>query len=174
MKPKEKGIRPEKKSMVAELEGHVSDALYMIIADYAGMDMPTTTALKNLLRENGVRFCVVKNRMLGRAINVGAADLLKGQTAMIYGEGDVVEAAKVVQKFTTRNAKPTIRGGFAEGRRMNGEEFVQLAQIPPKDGLCAMLLGVLKAPCGQLAGLLHQKVASLVYVLEEARKSKRF
>ena len=40
MKPENKDIRPEKKSIAAELDERVSGALYMILADYTGMDQP--------------------------------------------------------------------------------------------------------------------------------------
>jgi hypothetical protein len=35
-----------------------------------------------------------------------------------------------------------------------------------------MLLGTLQAPCSQLVGVMHQKVSSLVYVLDAARTKK--
>jgi len=172
MKPEDKGLRPEKKAMAAELSERVSGALYMILADYTGMDMPTTTALKSTLRDSGASFNVVKKTMLDRAIDEDLTDLMKGQTALIYGDGDVVEVAKVIKKFTAENAKPLITGGFVEGKAVKAEDVAELARLPSKDVLRAMLLGTLQAPCSQLVGVLDQKVASLVYVLN-AVKEKR-
>ena len=172
MKPEEKGLRPEKKAIAAELDERVSGALYMIVADYNGMDMPATTALKNSLRENGASFNVVKNRMLNRALPVDASELLKGQTAMIFGEGDVVEVAKIIKKFTAANEKPVVKGGFLEGKAISAKEVVELAKLPSKDVLRAQLLGTLQAPCSQLVGVLDQKVASLVYVLSAVKDKK--
>jgi len=172
MKPDSKDIRPEKKSIAVELDERVSGALYMILADYTGMDMPQTTELKKNLRDNEASFSVVNNRMLNRALDGKAADLLKGQTAMIYGSGDVVEVAKVIKKFTAANEKPTIKGGFLEGKAISGQDVIELAKLPAKDVLQAMLLGTLQAPCSQLVGVLDQKVASLVYVLDAVKTKK--
>ena len=172
MKPEKKNIRPEKQSMATELDERVSGALYMILADYNGMDMPMTTELKDSLLKQGASFNVVKNRMLNRALPNDASDLLKGQTAMIFGDGDVVEVAKVIKKFTAANKKPAIKGGFVEGKAVSAEDVVELAKLPSKDVLRAMLLGTLQAPCSQLVGVMNQKVSSLVYVLD-AVKSKR-
>lgn len=172
MKPVEKGVRPEKAAMAAEIDERVEDSLYMIIADYTGMDMPMTSALKDSLRENGARFSVVKNRMLSRAVEGDLQGMLKGQSAMIYGEGDVVEVAKVIRNFTKENEKPTIRGGVVEGKSITADEVNQLAKLPAKEVLQAMLLGTLQAPKGQLVGVLNNKVSSLVYVLEAARSKK--
>ncbi|MEN7972252.1 MAG: 50S ribosomal protein L10 [Verrucomicrobiota bacterium] len=172
MKPESKGIRPEKKSIAVELDGRVSGALYMILADYTGMDMPQTTELKSDLSESGASFNVVNNRMLNRTLDGKAADLLKGQTAMIYGSGDVVEVAKVIKKFTAKNQKPVIKGGYLEGKAISGAEVVELAKLPSKDILRAQLLGTLQAPCSQLVGVMDQKVASLVYVLDAVKTKK--
>jgi len=172
MKPDNKGIRPEKASMAAELNERVSGALYMILADYDGMNMPQTTELKSTLRNSGASYNVVKNRMLNRALPVDAADLLKGQTALIYGEGDVVEVAKIIKKFTAKNKKPVVKGGFLEGKAISAEEVTELAKLPSKDVLRAQLLGTLQAPCTQLVGVLDQKVASLVYVLSAVKDKK--
>jgi len=170
MKPESKGIRPEKKSIAAELDERISGALYMILADYVGMDMPKTTELKQQLREKDASFNVVNNRMLNRALDGRAtADLLKGQTAIIYGSGDVVEVAKVIKKFAAVNKKPVVKGGYLEGKAVSGAEVAELAKLPPKEVLQAMLLGTLQAPCTQLVGVMDQKIASLVYVLDAAK-----
>ncbi|NLX24617.1 MAG: 50S ribosomal protein L10 [Lentisphaerae bacterium] len=174
MKPENKKHRPEKVAMAAEIDQRVAGALYMILADYDGMNTTMTTELKKSLRENGAAYNVVKNRMLARAVPEGAdlGAMAKGQIAMIYGEGDVVEVAKVIKKFTATNKKPVIKGGFVEGKAVSAEDVVELAKLPSKDVLRAILLGTLQAPCRNLASVLNQKVASLVYVLS-AVKEKR-
>ena len=172
MKPENKDIRPEKKAIAAELDERISGALYMILADYTGMDMPQTTELKKELRANDATFNVVNNRILNRALDGKATDMLKGQIAMIYGAGDVVEVAKVIAKFSGKNKKPVVKGGYLEGKAISGDQVVELAKLPSKDVLRAMLLGTLQAPCSQLVGVLDQKVASLVYVLDAVRTKK--
>ena len=172
MKTKEKGIRPEKIAIDMELKEHVSHATYMIIADFNGMDMPATTSLKDSLNDSGARFSVVKNRMLARSIDSNAIDLLKGQSAMIYGDGDVVEVAKIINKFRKENEVPLIKGGIFEGKSINAEEVEELAKLPSKEVLYSMLVGTLQAPMSQVVGVMNNKVSSLVYVLEAARNKK--
>ena len=160
--------------MAAEIDQRVAGALYMILADYDGMDMPSTNELKNSLRENGATYNVVKNRMLNRAMPEGQdmSAMIKGSTAMIYGDGDVVEVAKVIKKFTATKQKPVIKGGFVEGKAITADDVVALAKLPSKDTLRAMLLGTLQAPSRNLASVLNQKVASLVYVLSAVKEKK--
>lgn len=172
MKPDNNKIRPEKISIDAELDARVAGALYMILADYTGMNMTDTDTLKASLRQNDATFNVVKNRMLNRKFSGKATEMLTGPTAMIYGSGDVVEVAKVLRKFTAKNKKPVVKGGFLEGKMISGSDVVELAKLPSKDVLRAQLLGTLLAPCSQLVGVLDQKVASLVYVLDAVKRKK--
>jgi len=171
MKPENKH-RPEKAAMAAEIDGRISGALYMILADYDGMDMPMTNAFKSSLRESGASYNVIKNRMLNRSAPMDLSAMLKGQTAMIYGDGDVVEVAKVIRKFTAKNKKPVVKGGYVEGKAVSADDVGALARLPSKDILRAMLLGTLQAPCSQLVGVLNQKVASVVYVLNAVKEKK--
>lgn len=171
MKP-ENTHRPEKTAMAAEIDQRVAGALYMILADFDGMDMPMTNELKQSLRENGADYNVVKNRLLRRSLPVDVDGLLSGQTAMIYGNGDVVEVAKVIKKFTAKNKKPVVKGGYVEGKAVTADDVVALSKLPSKDVLRAMLLGTLQAPSRNLASVLNQKVASLVYVLSAVKEKK--
>ena len=164
--------RPEKKAMAAEIDQRVAGALYMILADYDGMDSSMTTEFKKTLRYNGASYNVVKNRMLNRALPIDLTGLLKGQTAMIFGEGDVVEVAKVIKKFTAANKKPVVKGGYVEGKAISAEDVVALSKLPSKDIMRAMLLGTLQAPARNLAGVLHQKASTLVYVLNAVKTKK--
>ena len=41
--------------------------------------------------------------MLARTMSAETYDLLTGQSAMIYGNGDIVEAAKVIKNFRKEN-----------------------------------------------------------------------
>ena len=110
--------------------------------------------------------------MLSRAVEGEMQELLHGQSAMIYGNGDVVEVAKVIQSFTKENEKPLIRGGVVEGKSISADEVNQLAKLPAKEVLQAMLLGTLQAPKAQLVGVMNNKVSSLVYVLDAVRSKK--
>lgn len=166
--------RPEKQAMAAEIDGRVTGALYMILADYDGMDVSVTNDLKKTLRDKGASYNVVKNRMLNRSLpgGIDLSGLLKGQTAMIYGDGDVVEVAKVIRKFAAANKKPVVKGGYVEGKAVSADDVVALAKLPSKDVLRAMLLGTLQAPSRNLVGVFSQKMASLVYVLSAAMEKK--
>ncbi|MFA7257530.1 MAG: 50S ribosomal protein L10 [Kiritimatiellales bacterium] len=170
-----KKIRPEKKAMYNEVQENVSGALYMLLADYKGMTMPETDEFKKLLRGANARVKVVKNSMLNRISSEMGCDLgstLSGPTAVIFGEGDVVEVAKILKKFSGDKNKPAVKGGVLEGAVLSSKDVVALAGLPGKKELQAKLVGTIAAPMTQLVGVMNQKVCSLLYVLSAVCEKK--
>lgn len=176
MKSENRQIRPEKAAMAQELKEKVSGALYVILADYDGMTMPQTDKLRAELRGADAEYHVVKNRLFRHVMaDAGqdtGADMLKGQTAVVLGSGDVVEVAKVLKKFAKENEKPAMKGGLLEGALLSADDVIALAALPPKEQLQAMLVGTLAAPMSGLVGVMNQKLASIVYVLKAAQDKK--
>ena len=170
MSTEDKNLRPEKQAMFNEVQENVSGALYMILADYTGMSMPETTEFKKQLRDADAQVKVVKNRMLKRLCE----DLgpMTGPTAMVFGEGDVVQVAKILSKFSKETEKPVLKGGLLEGAVLSAEDVAALAKLPGKLELQAKLVGTLAAPMTQLVGVMNQKVCSLLYVLNAVREKK--
>lgn len=176
MKAEGKNIRPEKQAMVQELKDQVSGSLYVLLADYGGMDMPKTDALRGQLRGQESEFHVVKNRLLkvaGSELGLDELEaMLSGATAMVTGSGDVVEVGKVLRKFSTENEQPVLKGGMLEGAVLSAEDVVALSKLPPLQQLQGKLVGTLAAPMTQLVGVMKQKLLSLVYVLQAAQQKK--
>ncbi len=170
MSTEDKNLRPEKQAMFNEVRENVSGALYMILADYKGMSMPETTEFKKQLRDADAQVQVVKNRMLNRICE----DLgpVTGPTAVIYGDGDVVEVAKILKKFSAETEKPALKGGVLEGTVLSAEDVGALAKLPGKKELQAMLVGTLAAPMTSVVRVMDQKVCSLLYVLNAVREKK--
>jgi large subunit ribosomal protein L10 len=170
MSTENRKLRPEKKAMFSEVQESVSGALYMILADYKGMNMPETTAFKKQLRGADAQVKVVKNRML----SLLCEDLgpVSGPTAVVFGNGDVVEVAKILKKFSAEKDRPVLKGGVLEGTVLSAEDVIALAKLPGKKELQAKLVGTLAAPMTQLVGVMNQKVCSLLYVLNAVREKK--
>jgi len=62
-----------------------------------------------------------------------------------------VAAAKVLADFAKQNDKIVIKAGSYEGKVLSAAEVGQLASIPSRDVLLAMLLGVMQAPVSAFA-----------------------
>ena len=169
-------MRPEKESIVAELKETVSESVFVIIADYQGLTVDKTDELRNRLNTAEARIQVVKNRVLGHVAEdagLGAIrDQLSGPSAMVFGKGDVSQAAKILKEFVKEHEKPVVKVGALEGVVLSAAEVEELASLPSREALLSMVVGTIAAPMSQTVGVFQQKVSSLLYVLQAAADKK--
>lgn len=170
-------MRPEKKSIVEEMRGEVKDSGFVILTDYRGLTVSQTENLRKQLARVDARFRVIHNRMFKQFTKELALDrfdsALKGPSAVVTGRGDVAETAKILRDFIKANKIPAVKMAAVEGQMLQASEVDQLADMPSKPVMRAMLLGTLAAPMTRLAGVLSQKVASVLYVLKAVEDKKQ-
>lgn len=152
------------------------NAAYVILTDYRGMKVRQTDELRKRLAEVQAQIHVVPNRLFKRVIaelNWDSADqALRGPTALVSGQGDVIEAAKLLSEFNAEHRLPIIKLGRFDGRYLAPSDIEVLVNLPPKPVLHSILVGTIAAPMTQLVGVMKQKVSSLVYVLQAAQDKK--
>ena len=169
-------MRPEKEAIAGEIRSKISEAVFVILADYRGLSVAKTEELKSRLRGVDAHFQVVANRMFARVASdlqyPGFGDGTKGPSAMVFGNGDVVQAARILKEFVKENELPVIKVGTLEGVILSRQDIERLASLPPREQLLAMLVGTIAAPLSQMVGVLQQKVASILYVLKAAQQKK--
>lgn len=150
------------REMVAEFSEHDS----CVVVSMGAVDVLTVTELRNALREKGVKFTVVKNRVARHAVAEigwnGVGDFLSGQSAVAYGEGGALAASKVLTDWEKKVPKGiVIRGGFLEGKALKEDDVRQLATVPDKPVLYAMLASLVAAPVTQVVSLISELVADV-------------
>lgn len=169
MKPKEKGIRPEKQAIVDEVRSRYESTTYLFLTDCANLDTSKTRDLRDRLREVRSEFHVVRNRLFRIAAGEEAAAALEksltGPTGMVTGEGDAVSVAKVLKKFFKETDLSAVKAGSLEGEFLTAADVNQLAELPSKEQLLGMLVGTIAGPMRQLMGVCSQKMSSVLYLL---------
>jgi len=65
-----------------------------------------------------------------------------------------------------------VKMGALDGRILTANEINQLASLASREELLAKVVGTLAAPLSQMVGVLNQKVASLVHVLNAVKSKK--
>lgn len=168
---------PEKQAMVEEIERRVSAASFVLVADYHGLKVEQMKDLRAQLKGAGAEMAVVKNRLLRRVVeNRGWSGLgmqLRGPSAMVVGR-EVTLAAKALRKFAEdNNSRPVVKGGVLGDAMLSSADVEALTKLPGREALIGMVVRTLAAPLSRLAGVMHRKVATLLYVLKaiEAKKS---
>lgn len=169
-------MRPEKEAIVKDIGDKLDGASYVILADYTGLTVEGITELRSRLRPARGRLTVVKNSFLARAAAKlqwnTIPGLETGSTAMITGDGDVTQIARILESFRKEFEKPSLKGGRIGGEAVDGEEVREISKIPPREVMLGRLVGTIAAPLSQVVGVLNQKVASILYVLKAIEEKK--
>lgn len=156
--PSEK-ILESKKKQVADITELLKGSQAGVLVDYRGLTVEQDTNLRSKLRENGVKYSVLKNTLLRFALDdAGLKELdpiLHGPTALATSADDAVAPAKVLVDFAKENEALEIKAGFVNGNVISIDEVKAYASIPSKEVLIAKILGSLQSPVGALARTLQ-------------------
>ncbi|HIU57846.1 MAG TPA: 50S ribosomal protein L10 [Candidatus Ornithomonoglobus merdipullorum] len=147
-----------KQAQVAEAAELIKSAQTGVLVDYRGLNVAEDTELRNKLREANVKYFVIKNKILKRAVDEigleGLDEVLHGPTALAVSADDAVAPAKVIADFAKTNDKLEIKGGFMDGAVMSLDEVKQLAATPNFETLIAKMMGSMLSSVSGLARLL--------------------
>lgn len=148
-------VLEQKQKQVAELKEKISAAVTGVVVDYNGISVADDTKLRKELRESGVDYFVVKNTILGRAIE--GTDLeemqsvLEGTTAIALSNEDYTAAARILCKFAETNESFTVKSGFLDGKVVDVATIESLAKLPTKEVLLATVCSAFQAPIAAFA-----------------------
>jgi large subunit ribosomal protein L10 len=170
-------MRPEKLSIIREIEAALAGSEYVYLVDYNGMSVAQFSELRGALAEAGAELHIQKNTFLGIALGEGKkadlGDCLMGPTGVVTGTGDATVVAKVLAKYSKDNEVPSFKGGTFGEQALSAEDIEALAKIPPREVLLSQLVGTVQAPMTNLVGVMNAKVLSLLYVLNAIEDKKK-
>ena len=149
-----------KKQQVEDIKAKITSAKSLVIIDYMGLTVAEDTAFRKELRDNGVDYAVLKNRLVKIAFNeLGYNDFdeaLNGPTAVAFSSTDAVAPAKFIVKNIKALNKMKTKCGMVEGKFMDEAGLKKIADIPSKEVLLAKMLGSMQSPISKLARCLKQ------------------
>ena len=139
-----------KKQQVADLKERLDASIAGVVVDYKGISVEDDTKLRKELREAGVEYTVVKNTLLGRAIEgTSLADMssvLEGTTAIATSKDDYVAAARILNKYAEKSNSFSIKSGYLDDEVISLEKITSLAKLPSREVLLATVLNAFNAP----------------------------
>jgi large subunit ribosomal protein L10 len=167
--------RAAKETQIGEIKSRFDKMTAAVLLDYKGMTVESATKLRAEFRKAGVEYKVVKNTLVKHALKGSKYDdklgkALTGMTGIAWSYEDPSAAAKVVKAFRKdagpEGEKLQVKAGLIDGSVLDPKQVEdQLATMPGKDELRAMLLATLQAPLQQFVALLQAPAQNLVYVL---------
>jgi large subunit ribosomal protein L10 len=164
--------RAQKETVVGSIKEKFDRMTSAVFLDFKGMNVASLTKLRDEFRKQGVEYHVVKNTLVKHAIkqhgwSKNLDKSLVGMTGVAWSFEDPSAAAKVVKAFRKDHEKLKIKAGLIEGQVLDADQVEnQLASMPGKNELRAMLLMTFQAPLQQFVQQLNAPAQNLVYLLK--------
>lgn len=167
----------QKREITEEISNLLDGAGTVYLTDFTGLDVKAITELRARFRDEGVRYRVVKNTLMRRALEgLDLPDLsehLVGPTALVVSDSGPVVPAKVVKEFADEHDdKPVFKIGVVDRRTVEPEAIRRMAVLPPRDELLGSIAGSLTAGAGGIAGVLEAIIRDVALMVEEVAKSR--
>lgn len=171
-------MRPERIQLYRDVSEMLSGADFVYIITYKGLTVEKFRQFRGELTKLDANCKVLKNTIIRKVFAEKGVEALannlsvfKGDTAVIFGNGDASAVAKAIAKFSEANEIVSAKSGYVDGSVLGVADVKMIADLPSKEALQAQLLGVLNAPAQNFVSVLHQACAGIVNVLN-AQKNK--
>jgi large subunit ribosomal protein L10 len=169
-----------KQEQIDAIRERFGRATSAVVVSFRGLSVAKVTQLREEFRKLGVDYRVVKNTLVKLAVRDTPLDTdafksqLVGETAIAWTYEDPSIAAKVVKAFRKDeiNAERlTVKCGVLENQVLAGPRVeTDLASLPGKDEVRAMLLAQLLAPMQKLVMQLNAPAQNLAYALDARQR----
>ena len=169
--------REEKLAVINGLAEQLNQYPHFYITNIEALNAEQTATLRRKCFENNIKLVVVKNTLLGKALeSVDKADadlvkVLQGSTSVMFTETGKAPAV-LIKEFRKKNDKPILKAAYVEGCVYVGDDQLEtLSNIKSREELIGDIVALLQSPAknviSALQGNAGQKVAGIVKALEE-------
>jgi len=172
--------KEEKATAVAELAEKFGRARLAILTECVGLPVNQVTELRRQLRGAKAEYRVVKNTLAARAAEgtplVGIKEEFKGPLGVVIGYDDPVLPTKVLRDFIgaeKRDEKIRIMVGVLEGKVLQSAALAEVAKLPKKEVLIAMLLSAMQGPIRGVVYTLSAVLSKFVRVIAAIQDKKK-
>jgi large subunit ribosomal protein L10 len=163
----------QKKTLVENLAGKVSESVIVIIAEYSGITVSQINELRTKAREADISVKVCKNSLFTRVLEGSSFGNLKDKLSgpnMFVMSGDPVSAAKLVANFASDNELFKVKGGSFNGDLLDRDSIVALSKMPSLDELRARIISIINTPATNIARIVKEPLAKVVRVINAHSK----
>lgn len=149
-----------------------------IVLNFDKLTVELTNEIRTELRDAGVDYRVVKNRLAVRAFDkmgLNLTEAFQGKCGVVLAdEESAISAAKLVREFSLKARKAlsirtpplVVTGGVIEGEAITGPAAATIADMPDKDTVRGMMAAAVSGPARGIAGCLAGLPGGLARVLQ--------
>jgi len=168
----------QKQEVVEKLKENFKRCSFIVMSDFQGMDVASMEKLRREIKSKGLNFWVVKNTLIAKAASEFSfsnqiVPYLKGMTAITCSAEDPGTPIKILKEFQKEDPRLKIKCGIIDGKVIESEKVIGLADMPNKTTLRAMFLGLLTAPAQRLLALLQAPQTEFLCLLNAYGEKKK-
>jgi len=169
--------REEKEQIVAEVAETARKANGMFFTDFSGLTVEQATELRREFRRAGVNYRVVKNTLIRKALEQVAGydsvyDRLAGPTGVAFAFEDPIAPARIIQKFSEKHAKLSLKVCVVEHQVYDGPRLGELAKLPSRKDVMAGILTVVQSPMAGVPTVLGALLRDLASIVDQIAQKK--
>jgi large subunit ribosomal protein L10 len=155
--------REEKSIAIEGLKAQLADSNIVYLADISGLNAETTSNLRRACFKAGIKLEVVKNTLLGKAMEATDKDygdlpsVLSGNTSIFIS--DTANApGKIIKEFRKKSGKPVFKGAFINSEIYIGDNLLDsLASLKSKEEVIGEIIGLLQSPAQRVIAALQNQ-----------------
>ena len=161
--------REKKQELLEQYKEQIEDASALVFTDYRGINVGQIQALRTKLKETGATYMVVKNSIMGLALEQldreCPDDMFIGTKAVVFLGEDIGTSVTALKDWMKAEDIGSIEGGILETSVLDAAGATALANLPSKEQVLAMILGTISAPSSSLVRTINAPASDLVRVL---------
>jgi large subunit ribosomal protein L10 len=169
--------RQKKEELIQEYKKQIDNASALVFTDYRGTSVAQIQSLRTRLSETGTTYMVVKNSLLGIALEQSGVQevdgLLVGPNAVAFLSEDIGRGVTALKDWIRTERIVSIQGALLGETVLDAERADSLADLPTKEQTLSMVLGALSAPASSLARILSAPSSSLARVINAYVEKQR-
>ena len=147
--------------LLNDLEREFENMGSCVLVDVGPVQPDQDIELRGKMREAGVQYRVVRNRLAARAFSKVGLDMslaMKGRTGIAVAEKEgAIKAAKVLRDWIKQNEDSpiAIKGGVVEGETYVGDQAGAFADLPDRDTVNTKVVSAISGPARSMASVLN-------------------
>ena len=161
--------REKKEQLVAQYKEAIDSASAMVFTDFRGVSVSQIQSLRTKLQDSGTKYMVVKNTLLGIALEESGypkpEELLSGPNGVAFLGEDIGQGVTAIEDWIKAEKILEINGAVLDQSVLDTKGAEALADLPTKEQTLSMVLGAISAPSSSLVRMINGPGSSLVRVL---------
>ncbi len=166
----------QKEKDLSELTDKIKSAKSVVLSEYRGTSVKDLDKFRKTLKKEGVSSKVYKITLIKKALTAAgiASETIDYKTPVIFSSSsdDETTPARLIKTLSKDIKTIAVLEGILDGKLVNKQMVLSLADLPSKDQLRAQVVGTINAPISGLVNVLAGNIRALLNVLNaKAAKS---